>query len=136
MINVLLIEDNFGDVLLVKEALATYEIENRLHVLSDGQKALEFVQGMGQAGGARCPDIILLDLNLPKVDGEVVLAAIREHPGCTDTPVIIMTSSDSAADRRKAGSLGVKHYFRKPSDLDGFIKLGEIVRTVLKSRPA
>jgi len=136
MINVLLIEDNVGDVLLVKEALAAHEIENTLHVLSDGQKALQFVQVMGKAADAPCPDIILLDLNLPKVDGEVVLAAIREHHVCTDTPVIVVTSSDSVADRRKAGSLGVKHYFRKPSDLDGFMKLGEIVQTVLKSGPA
>jgi len=136
MINVLLIEDNFGDVLLVKEALAAHEIENTLHVLSDGQKALQFVQGMGKPDSAPCPDVILIDLNLPKIDGGVVLAAIREHHACTNTPVIVVTSSDNATDRRKARSLGVKHYFRKPSDLDGFMKLGEIVQTVLKSGPS
>jgi CheY-like chemotaxis protein len=63
MINVLLIEDNFGDVLLVKEALAAHEIENTVHVLSDGQKALQFVQGMGKSDSAPCPDVILIDLN-------------------------------------------------------------------------
>jgi CheY-like chemotaxis protein len=136
VINVLLIEDNFGDVHLVKEALAAHEIENTLHVLSDGQKALQFVQGLGKADNAPCPDIILLDLNLPKVDGEMVLAAIRECHVCAATPVIVVTSSDSAADRRRAASLGVKRYFRKPSDLDGFMKLGEIVQSVLKSGPA
>ena len=79
MIHILLAEDNIGDVMLVKEALAVHHIEGELHVVEDGQKALDFVATMGGPGCSPCPDLMLLDMNLPKADGTAVLAAFRKH---------------------------------------------------------
>jgi CheY-like chemotaxis protein len=136
MKHILLAEDNMGDVNLVKEALAVYHIENILHVVTDGQEALEFVAGMGEAQSAPCPDVMLLDMNLPKADGFAVLAAFREHKACARTPVIIVSSSNSPKDRSRVAALGVNHYFRKPPDFDEFMKLGEMVKEVLEGAPA
>lgn len=132
MKHILLAEDNVGDVMLVKEALAAYHVENTLHVVSDGQKALEFVAAMGEPQGAPCPDLMLLDINLPKADGITVLAAFREHRACTHTPVIVVTSSNSPKDRARVAALGVHHYFRKPPDFDEFMKLGKVIKAVFE----
>jgi CheY-like chemotaxis protein len=129
--NILLAEDNMGDILLVKEALATHQIPHQLHVVRDGGEALTFVSRIGEPGGTACPDIVLLDLNLPKVDGSVVLAEFRKHPLCVHTPVIVITSSDAPKDRARVGALGVAYYFRKPSDLDAFLTLGSVVKQFL-----
>jgi chemotaxis family two-component system response regulator Rcp1 len=129
-LKILLAEDNRGDVLLVREALAAQKIPYELYLVRNGGEALEFVAHMGQAGGGPCPDVLLLDLNLPKADGTAVLAEFRKHPECARTPVIVITSSDASRDRQRMEALGVAHYFRKPSDLDEFLKLGGIVRQV------
>jgi DNA-binding response OmpR family regulator len=134
MIHILLAEDNIGDVMLVKEALAAHHIESELHVVEDGQKALDFVATMGEPECSPCPDLMLLDMNLPKADGATVLAAFRKHHACNLTPVIIVTSSDTAKDRQNVSTLGISHYFRKPSDFDEFMELGAIIREVLESR--
>lgn len=133
--NVFLAEDNRADILLVREALAAHQVQHQLHVVRDGSAALEFVAHMGEPGGAPCPDIILLDLNLPKVDGPAILTEFRKHPQCVDTPVIIITSSDTPRDREQMGALGIAHYFRKPSDLDAFMSLGAVVGDLLRQKP-
>ncbi len=129
-IQILLVEDNPGDVLLVEQALEEYHVAYDLHVARDGGEALVLIAGMDQKGGMPCPDVMLLDLNLPKVDGTQVLIEFRKHPRCEDTPVIAVTSSDAAKDRIKLKELGVTRYFRKPSDLDEFLRLGAMVREV------
>lgn len=129
-LKILLAEDNLGDVLLVRQALEEYNVAHELHVVRDGAEALRFVAQMGQPGGVPCPDVLLLDLNLPKVDGPEVLAEFRKHPRCARTPVVIITSSDAHKDRARMTELGIAHYFRKPSDLDAFLKLGAVVREV------
>lgn len=136
MTNILLAEDNVGDVILVREALATHHVENTLYVVADGDAALDFVAAMGTPESAPCPDLMLLDMNLPKTDGAAVLAAFRKHQGCGTTPVIIVSSSNSPRDRSKVAALGVSHYFRKPTDFDEFMKLGELVKAVLEETPS
>ena len=130
-LNILLAEDNLADVLLVRKALDEYEIPHDLHVVRDGEEALAFIKTMGEPNGIPCPDVVLLDLNLPKLDGPEVLAQFRKHPQCAQTPVIVISSSDAHRDRERMAALGISRYFRKPSDLDAFLRLGAIVREVV-----
>jgi CheY-like chemotaxis protein len=131
VLHILLAEDNPGDVLLVQEALAEHRVAHELHIVRDGGEALAFVAQMGQPGGTPCPDLLLMDLNLPKVDGSEVLSEFRKHPACAHTPVIVVTSSDAQRDRARMAQLGIARYFRKPSDLNAFLNLGAIVREVI-----
>jgi CheY-like chemotaxis protein len=129
-LKILLAEDNLADILLVRKALEEYHVPHELHVVRDGEEALTFIQGMGETDGVPCPDILLLDVNLPKVEGAEILSEFRKHPLCSDTPVIVITSSDAYRDRDRMAQLGIAYYFKKPSDLDEFLKLGGIVRAV------
>ena len=124
---ILLAEDNHGDVLLVREALIESKIPHELHVVKDGAEAIEFVTRIGKPWHLTCPDLMLLDMNLPKADGIEVLETIRKHPECTATPVIMFTSSDWNNDRVRVAALGVKHYFTKPLEIDEYMKLGALV---------
>jgi two-component system, chemotaxis family, response regulator Rcp1 len=128
VLQILLAEDNEGDVILVEQALAEHGIVHELHVVKDGAEALNFVSEMGNGDGPPCPDVLLLDLNLPKVDGPKVLEAFRKHPACTRTPVIVVTSSDAPKDRARVKTLGANAYFRKPSDLTEFMAIGALVK--------
>jgi CheY-like chemotaxis protein len=132
MLQILLAEDNRGDVLLVQQALAEHHLPHKLHVVRDGEEALRFVACMGQPGQMPCPDILLLDLNLPKIDGPRVLREFRKHPDCAHTPVVVVTSSDTPDDRARVDALGISRYFKKPSDLDAFLQLGAVVRQVVE----
>jgi CheY-like chemotaxis protein len=130
-LHILVAEDNEGDVILFQEALEHHQIEHQLYVVPDGEAALSFVARMGTSPEAPCPDVLLLDLNLPKVDGPAILKELREHPECQHTPVIVVTSSDAEKDRVNVASFKVTRYFRKPSDFDAFMELGAIVREVV-----
>ena len=131
-LNILLAEDNPGDILLIRQALNQHGISSLLHVVRDGEEALAFVAHMGETGGAPCPDLMLLDLNLPKVDGPEVLCEFRKHPQCEHTPVVVITSSDAHKDRARMAQLGIASYFRKPSELDAFLRLGAVVREIVE----
>jgi len=133
-IRVLVAEDNEGDVFLVKEALRFHNLEFQLHVAPDGLAAMRYVEDLGLTPEAPCPDVFLLDLNLPKVDGHDVLNALRAHPRCSRVPVIIVTSSDAPKDRERAELLGATHYFRKPCDLTEFMALGAIIREAISGK--
>jgi CheY-like chemotaxis protein len=137
-IHVLLAEDNRGDVLLVSEALLAHNIPHQLQIAANGAEAMDFVTRMGQPGESPCPDILLLDLNLPRIDGHEVLREFRRHPACAATPVIILSSSDRPADRETVRALGVTRYFKKPTKFDDFMKLGAIVKEAIEEteRPA
>jgi CheY-like chemotaxis protein len=133
-LHVLLAEDNEGDVFLVEEALRFHNIEFQLHVQADGLAAIRYIEDLDGASEDPCPDVLLLDLNLPKVDGHDVLNVLRAHPRCSRMPVIIMTSSDAPQDRQRAELMGATYYFRKPSDLTEFMALGAIFREVVSSK--
>lgn len=131
VVHILLIEDNAGDILLIRLALEENQIAHHLKVLRDGAEALAFMRRMGQRGYEPCPDVLLLDMNLPKVDGPQVLSEFRKHPACVTTPVIVVTSSDTPKERERMRDLGVAHYFKKPSDLNAYLMLGSLVREIV-----
>jgi two-component system, chemotaxis family, response regulator Rcp1 len=131
-LRVLLAEDNPGDVLLIEEALSMRFGRVEISVQEDGEQMMDTI-GLLESGRARRPDVVLLDLNLPRITGNEVLEILRRSPVCAQVPVIVITSSDSPRDRMAVASLGANHYFRKPIDYDEFMKLGELVETVLAS---
>src|SRR5579871_1442591 len=127
-LHIFLAEDNPGDVELVRESLREYNIEHTLTLASDGREAKRFIQSIGTGADARCPDLVLLDLNLPKADGYELMDLLHAHPVCGKTPVIIVTSSDARKDRERAAQMGAARYFRKPSELIEFLRLGLVIR--------
>jgi CheY-like chemotaxis protein len=131
-IKILLAEDNSGDVFLVRRALQKHHIEYNLTLIEDGEAAMRYLNAIDAARDPEdCPDLILLDLNLPRCSGSQVLESLKSSPVCRDAPVIVLTSSDSPHDRAKAINLGAAHYFCKPTDLAGFMALGQVVEDVL-----
>jgi CheY-like chemotaxis protein len=133
---ILLAEDNDGDVFLVRRALEKRGISHELVVAHNGEEALAWLDGhSGEVHRDSTPDLILLDLNLPRIDGAQLLSHIRKSDWFSRTPVIVLTSSDSPKDRQMALELGANLYFRKPTDLKSFMDLGRIVDETLKSVP-
>ena len=133
-IHILLAEDNDGDVFLVRRALEKQGLQHELTVARNGEEAIKLLDHAGRDADFEAPDLIVLDLNLPKVDGAQLLLRIRKSPLLGATPVIILTSSDSPKDRESALELGANMYFRKPTDLQSFMHLGEVVATMLRER--
>jgi CheY-like chemotaxis protein len=127
----LLVEDNPTDAFVIKGVLKECGLEYQLHVAADGETALAFLRDLEGDARAACPALVLLDLNLPKISGLQVLSLIRKGQRCNKMPVVIVTSSDSAIDRAATRALGATAYFRKPSDLDGFSELCNVIRRVL-----
>ena len=125
-VDILLVEDNPGDVRLTREALKEGQINNTLHVASDGVEALDFLHQRGEFADAPRPDLILLDLNLPRKNGEEVLAEIRDDPDLECIPVIILTSSEAEEDIVKSYKMRANAYLTKPVDPQSFI---DTVRT-------
>ena len=126
-VEILLVEDNPGDARLTQEILLEGKVRNRLNVVDDGVKAMAYLHALGDYKNAVRPDIVLLDLGLPKKDGREVLAEMRSDPKLKHIPVIIMTASPAEENILKAYNLNVNCYLTKPVDLDGFIKA---VRTI------
>jgi CheY-like chemotaxis protein len=114
-------------VYLIREALEQHAHDVELLVVSDGEEALDFVEGRGKYADAPKPDLIVLDLNLPKSDGSDVLRRIRQRADFSAIPVVVLTSSDSPRDRSVIASLGAESFLTKPSDLDEFLSLGEVL---------
>ena len=136
VLHILLVEDNRGDEFLIREALKEHQVLYELHVIRDGLEAERFIQRLGSTDGYHCPDLLLLDLNLPKRSGLELLQLFRAHPVCGDTPVIVVTSSNAERDRRQAAGLGATRYFRKPTGLDEFVQLGAVIKEVFEENPA
>ena len=126
-IEILLVEDNAGDVRLVKEALEENKFLNNLHVARDGVEAMKFLHQEGEYADAVRPDLILLDLNLPKKDGREVLAEVKGDEDLKRIPVVIMTVSEAEEDILKTYNLHANCYITKPIDLGQFIK---VVRSI------
>ncbi len=129
--NILLIEDAEADVFLVREALKNVGLDFELNVLDDGEKAIQFIDELDRQPAASCPQLVLLDLNLPKRSGDQILAHMRHSERCKDIPVVVVTSSDSPRDKAEMSRLGATRYFRKPSRLDEFMRLGPLVRDLV-----
>lgn len=127
MTTILVAEDNPADVYLLREALTLVEEAVEMLVVTDGEQALEYVKRQGSHEDAVIPDLVVLDLNLPKSDGSDVLRCIRETPSYSNVPVVVLTSSDSPRDRKTIESLGANCFITKPSDLDAFMSLGRIL---------
>ena len=126
-IEILLVEDNPGDIRLTREALRDGKIYNNLYVARDGVEAMAFLRKTGQYAHAPRPDLILLDLNLPRKDGHEVLAEVKTDENLRRIPVVILTTSQAEEDIIKTYDLHVNCYITKPVDLDQFVK---IVRSI------
>lgn len=120
---ILIIEDNPGDVELIRQAFKNFKILNSLENVSDGEKAMQFLKKEGSYKNAPRPDIILLDLNLPRKDGREVLSDIKNDPGLKSIPIIVLTSSSAEEDVVKAYDLHANCYIKKPVDFDGLMNV-------------
>jgi CheY-like chemotaxis protein len=120
-IEVLLVEDDPGDVLMTREAFAEHKVRNRLSVVSDGDEALAYLRRQGRYAQAPRPDLVLLDLNLPRRDGRQVLAEIKNDEDLRRIPVVVLTTSQADEDVLRSYSLHANAYVTKPVDFDRFI---------------
>jgi CheY-like chemotaxis protein len=126
-IEVLLVEDDPGDVLMTREAFEEHKLRNNLHVVSDGVEALSFLRQEGEYADVPQPDLVLLDLNLPRKDGREVLAEIKADPQLRRTPVVVLTTSEAEEDVLRSYDLHANAYVAKPVDFERFI---DVVRRI------
>lgn len=135
-IDILLVEDDPGDVLMTEEAFEHHKIRNSLHVASDGVEALQFLRREGEHADAPRPGLILLDLNLPRMDGREVLAEIKADPALRAIPVVVLTTSEAEEDIVRSYNLHANAYVTKPVDFERFIdvvrQIDEFFVTVVK----
>jgi two-component system, chemotaxis family, response regulator Rcp1 len=122
-IDILIVEDNEGDARLIKEVLCDGKVSNILHNVKDGVQAMDFLHKKGSYANASVPDLIILDLNLPKKDGREVLSEIKTDAVLKKIPVVIMTTSQAEEDILKSYNLHANCYITKPIDLNQFIKV-------------
>jgi CheY-like chemotaxis protein len=127
VIDILLVEDDPGDVLLIEEAFTDNKVRNRLHTVSDGVEALAFLRRQDGYADAPRPDLILLDLNLPRVDGREVLGEVKADEELRHIPVVVLTTSKAEEDVLRSYKLHANAYVTKPVDFDRFI---EVVRQI------
>ena len=128
----LLAEDNRADALIIEEAIEAYDLPIDLHTVTDGQQAIDFIKRAESDPQQPCPQLLLLDLNLPKRSGLEILKYVRSSTKWKDIPVVVITSLDSPRDRSSASQLGANTYFRKPTSYEGFLKVGEVLRDLLQ----
>lgn len=128
IIDILLVEDNPGDVRLAREALKESKIRNTLYVVEDGVEAMEFLRGSGKFAGAPRPDLVLLDLNLPRKSGREVLAEIKQDPDLKRIPVVVLTVSRADEDVMKAYNNYANCYITKPLDFTQFLKVTQTIQ--------
>jgi chemotaxis family two-component system response regulator Rcp1 len=129
----LIVEDDEADVFLIERALQRAEIRCVLRVLRNGQEAVQFFDHVDSDRAQLCPHLVILDVNLPKRLGSDVLKHMRQSRRCAQAHVIVVTTSDSPRDREQMERLGANGYFNKPSDFDEFMKLGDVVKSVLRT---
>ena len=138
-IEIFLVEDNPGDVPLTQEAFKEGKVRNNLSVVEDGLEALAFLRREGKYAGAPRPDLILLDQNLPRKDGRLVLADIKEDPKLRSIPVVILTTSKAEEDIVRTYNLHANCFITKPVDLDQFIRVVRCIEdfwlTIVKLPP-
>jgi DNA-binding response OmpR family regulator len=125
------VEDNPADALLVRKAFEAEEIEGEITILTDGEMAIQFIEGIDSP----VPDLVIIDLNLPKKPGREVLKSIRQREMYRAVPVLILSSSDTQTDMTDAMLLGASRYIRKPTRLDEFLGLGAVFKETLGQTP-
>lgn len=128
-VQILLVEDSPGDIRLTQEVLKQGKVRNDLHVVRDGVEALEYLRREGPNGETQWPDLILLDLNLPRMDGRELLAAIKHDENLCNIPVVILTTSKAEQDILSAYELHANCYITKPVDLDQFVVVVEAIES-------
>jgi CheY-like chemotaxis protein len=126
-VEVLLVEDDPGDVLMTREAFEEFKVRNNLNVVSDGEEAMAYLRREGEYADVGRPDLVLLDLNLPRMDGRQVLAAIKGDEELASIPVVVLTTSEAEEDVLRSYRLHANAYVTKPVDFDRFI---DIVRRI------
>ena len=126
-VDVLLVEDDPGDILMTREAFEQYKIRNVLHVVTDGEQALQYLRRTGDYAGAPRPGLILLDLNLPRLDGLEVLAELKADPVLKVIPVVILTTSQAQQDVLRSYALHANAYVSKPVDFERFM---DVIRQI------
>ena len=122
VIDVLMVDDDDGDVLMTREAFDYYKVRNRLHVVTDGEQALQFLRRQGSYADAPRPGLILLDVNLPRVSGLEVLAELKSDPDLLTIPVVMLTTSRAEEDIVRSYSLHANAFVTKPVDFEHFIE--------------
>jgi CheY-like chemotaxis protein len=136
VIDVLLVEDDPGDVLMTREAFADHKLKNTLHVVDNGADAMAFLRKEGEHASAPTPDLVLLDLNLPRMDGREVLAAIKGDDQLRTIPVVVLTTSEAEEDVLRSYQLHANAYVTKPVDFERFLdvvrQIDEFFVTVVK----
>ncbi|MFH1454606.1 MAG: response regulator [Armatimonadota bacterium] len=126
-IDILLVEDNPADARLTLEALKTSKVSNIINVVEDGEEAMQYLKKEGKYEGSATPDLILLDLNLPKKDGREVLKEVKEDDNLKRIPVVILTSSQAEEDIIKSYNYHANCYINKPVDFENFLKVVHII---------
>ena len=134
-LSLLLVEDSPADVFLVRQAMKEEGLSCRVEVADDGEKAIRILENV-DAGTQHVPNLLLVDLNVPRQSGTEVLERLRRSPRCSKTPAVIMSTSDTPVERKRAFDLGANEYFCKPSSLAEFMKLGQLVRRLLEEQHA
>jgi two-component system, chemotaxis family, response regulator Rcp1 len=138
-IEILLVEDNLGDARLAEEALKDGKVHNRLYHVKDGVEAMQFLRQQAEYSHVPPPDLILLDLNMPRKDGREVLAEIKGDPELRLVPVVVLTTSEAERDLLKSYDLHANAYVTKPIDLDRFIDIVQAIEyfwfTIVKLPP-
>jgi CheY-like chemotaxis protein len=139
-IEILLVEDSPGDIRLTREALRDARVRNNLHVATDGEAAIAFLQRTGSYAEVPRPDLILLDLNLPKKDGREILAEIKTDASLKTIPVVVLTTSEAEADILQSYQLHANCFITKPVDFEGFMKVVKSIEgfwlSIVKFPPA
>lgn len=129
---ILLAEDNPADQRLVVEALTMHELSHTLQIVEDGEEALRAVKVAGRAGQVGCPDLLILDLHLPRIDGLEILREFRANENCANVPVLVFTSSISPAERCEAERLTGVQFVNKPTELDEFLAVGGLIKALVR----
>jgi len=131
-LSLLLVEDSPADVFLVKEAMKEEGLEVQVEIADNGEAAIQLFDRLDAGLTTAPPNLLLLDVNIPRCNGTEVLDRLRRSPKCRSVPVVMISSSDSPAERQRAFELGATEFFRKPSTLTEFMKLGKLVRRLLE----
>ena len=128
-------EDNPADVFLIRDAIRVSGVAARVHVINNGEDAIRFFDSADTDDSAPCPGMVILDINLPKIQGNQVLQHLRQSRRCGEAAVIVASTSDALEDRRMVVlATGTNVYFRKPSAYDEFMKLGGLIRDLFPKR--
>src|SRR5439155_16482643 len=134
-LTIIVVEDNPLDVYLIQWVLKAHELAHDLQVIADGDHAMDYVNQLAHEERRRSPTLMLLDLNLPQRDGKEILQRVKAIPQGSDVRVVVVTSSTNPTDRRETLAMGADAYFEKPSHLNEFMQLGDVIKRLAAHNP-